>query len=194
MRKFNRLPEPEFLRGVWESWGAKWETRKANDPKESFSWRQVDGEPVNHKLLPHLKAQTQDHCSFCDNYPVSPPSLDTIEHFRPKSKYPREAYRWTNLYYCCMACQLKNDDFDEAALRPDADDYEFDRYFRWDFTRGTLEVNDKATPDNQRRAEVTRALYRLNIGHPQFRLRAQFMRSRAKDRPLDQFAYRDFIE
>lgn len=180
MRRFNRLPEPEFLRGVWEIWGEEWETRKANNPKASFSWRQVDGEAVNHKLLPDLKTQTQDHCSFCDNYPVSPPSLDTIEHFRPKSKYPRESYQWTNLYYCCNACQLKNDDFDEAALRPDADDYEFDRYFRWDFTLGTLEINEQATPENQRRAEVTRTLYRLNVGHPQLRRRDQLMRAGSK--------------
>jgi hypothetical protein len=67
-----------------------------------------------------------------------------------------------------MHCRQKGEKFNELLLRPDSDDYEFDRYFRWDFTLGTIEVNAKATEDEQRRAEVTRTLYGLNIGHPVF--------------------------
>lgn len=136
MRRFQRAAEPDFLLGVWETWGLEWEQRHAANPGAAFNWRKIGGERVNQKLLPHLKAQTQDHCSFCDNFPVSPPSLDTIEHFRPKSLYPRDAYRWGNLYFCCMHCQQKSAEFAEAALHPDAIDYEFDRYFRWDHTLG----------------------------------------------------------
>ena len=149
--------------------------------------------PVNQKLLPLLKAQTQDHCSFCDNYPVSPPSIDTIEHFRPKAHFPRDAYRGSNLYFCCMWCQQKSDDFDEAALQPDAPNYDFDRYFRWDYTLGTIEVNEQASPEDQRRANVTIKLYKLNDGHPSLRKRE--LRKRAKDARglLDDFAYRDYV-
>ena len=141
MRKFERAAEPEFLAAKWQAWGLEWEQRRAEKPGAAFYWHQVEGVPVNQKLLPLLKAQTQEHCSFCDNYPVSPPSIDTIEHFRPKARYPREAYHWPNLYYCCMHCQQKSDSFDEGALRPDAEDYCFDSYFRWDFTLGIIEPN-----------------------------------------------------
>ena len=194
MRKFQRVPAPEFLAARWEAWGTDWEQRHAADPGARFNWHQVDGEPVNQRLLPFLKTQTQDHCSFCDNFPVSPPSIDTIEHFRSKSRYPREAYLWANLYFCCMYCQQKGAQFDEAALQPDALEYEFDRYFRWDHTLGTIEVNDRAAPEDQQRAQVTIRLYRLNEGHPSFRKRELRRRAQGKTDPLDDFAYRDYVE
>lgn len=194
MRKFKRGPAPALLLGKWESWGAQWEQRRAAIPGAGFHWHEVEGEPVNHKLLPALKAQVQDHCSFCDNYPICPPSLDTVEHFRPKTLFPREAYRWENLYYCCCHCQGKGDDFDEALLRPDAEDYSFDRFFRWDYTNGTLEVNERASAEDQNRARVTRSLYRLNVGHPSLRRRELRRRSLMPNEPLDDFAYRDFVE
>ncbi len=193
MRKFNRAPAPEFLLGIWELWGREWAQRRAENPAARFDWRRVEGEPVNHKLLPALKAQVQDHCSFCDNYPICPPSYDTVEHFRPKTLFPREAYRWENLYYCCDCCQRKGDEFDDALLRPDAEDYAFDRFFRWDYTRGTLEANELASAEDQNRASVTLKLYRLNDRHPPLRRRELRRRSLMPDEPLDDFAYRDFV-
>src|SRR6266478_7928984 len=171
MRQFERAPAPPFLAENWENWGLEWEERHATNPGTAFNWHQVDGEPVNQKLLVGLKTQTQSHCSFCDNFPVSPPSIDTIEHFRPKARYPRVAYQWANLYYCCMYCQRKGDVFDEATLQPDAPDYRFERYFRWDHTQGTISPNELALPEDQQRAQVTIDLYRLNEGHPSLRKR-----------------------
>lgn len=190
MRRFVRAEEPEFLAARWEEWGKKWEGRQAEGG--SFHWHQVDGMSVDRRLMSLLKEQTQDHCSFCDNYPISPPSPDTIEHFRPKSKYPLEAYRWENLYYCCAWCQKhKLDKFDELALRPDAPDYEFDRYFRWDWTDGRLLINDRAAEDDQRRARVTIALYGLNEGHPTWRMRALLHWQPGSD--LNEHPYRDYL-
>lgn len=193
MRKFQRAEEPEFLASRWQEWGLQWEQRQAANSKASFYWHQLEGEPVNHKLLPILKAQTQDHCSFCDNFPVSPPSIDTIEHLHPKADFPRDAYRWGNLYFCCMYCQRKAGLFDQAVLRPDADDYEFDRYFRWDYTRGTMEVNEQATAEDQHRAAVTISYFRLNVEHPRERKVWQIRRAKLQDERLDSLPYRDFI-
>lgn len=194
MRKFQRGPEPEYLAAHCEQWGLEWESRRSANSGAKFHWHKLDGEPVNQKLLPFLKAQTQDHCSFCDNFPVSPPSIDTIEHFRPKAHFPRDAYRWSNLYFCCMHCQQKSDDFDDAALQPDAIDYQFDRYFRWDFTDGTIKPNEQASSEDQNRARVTIALYRLNENHPSLRRRELRKRGQGKEDPLDDFAYRNYIE
>jgi uncharacterized protein (TIGR02646 family) len=193
MRKFQRVNQPGFLVQRWESWGETWERRRLNNPSARFNWPQFEGKAVNELLLLPLKAQTQDHCSFCDAFPVSPPSIDTIEHFRPKSRFPREAYRWDNLYFCCMHCQQKFEEFDEGLLRPDADDYDFDLYFRWDFTQGTIEVNETAPMPNQRRAEVTIRLYRLNVSHPKLRKLEMRQRERARNDPLDDFAYRHYV-
>ena len=195
MRKFERMPAPPFLLPRWEHWGIEWEQRHNDNPAARFHWHTADREPVNQKLLPALKAQVQNHCSFCDNYPISPPSNDTIEHFRPKTKFPREAYQWENLYYCCNYCQQKKREaFDEALLRPDASDFSFDRFFRWDYTLGTLEVNEQASEVDQHRARVTIDLYKLNDGHPLLRRRELSMRTQCPERPLDDFAYRGFVE
>ena len=192
MRKFQRGNEPDFLADKWERWGLEWEERRNQAPSPSFNWRVIDGEKVNHKLLPFLKQQTQDHCSFCDAFPVAPPSIETVEHFRPKSAFPKEAYHWLNLYFCCMYCQQKGDDFDEGLLRPDAADYDFDNYFRWDFTTGRMEVHTLASEQDQQRAEVTIRLYRLNEWHP--RLRKLAMQHRSADQAIspDELPYRHF--
>jgi uncharacterized protein (TIGR02646 family) len=195
MRKFERMPAPAFLLPHWEQWGIEWERRRNANSGAAFHWHRITGEPVNQKLLPQLKAQVQDHCSFCDNYPISPPSSDTIEHFRPKTKFPREAYQWENLYYCCNYCQQKKGEaFDDLLLRPDAPDYSFEQFFRWDYTRGTLEVNEQAPEQDQHRARVTIETYGLNDGHPLLRRRELSRRSRDPQAHLDGFAYRGFIE
>lgn len=193
MRKFKREAVPEFLAGRWEAWGIQWEQRQKTGG--SFHWHRVDGETVNQRLLPRLRAQTQEHCSFCDAFPVSPPSDPTIEHFRPKSRFPREAYHWPNLYFCCRFCQQrKGERYEDEVLRPDAEDYEFDRYFRWDFTTGEILVNEQVAPEAQRQARVTIDLYGLNHEHPALRKKQRYQRDRARDLPLDQFAYRDFVD
>jgi uncharacterized protein (TIGR02646 family) len=194
MRKFQRGPEPDFLAARWKEWGLGWERRKASNPGAQFHWHEHEGEPVNHKLLPDLKRQTEEHCSFCDGFPVAPPAVDTIEHFRPKAAFPREAYHWTNLYFCCVHCQQKSEEFDEGLLQPDAPDYDFDRYFRWDFTRGTLEVNELAFEPDRQRAAITIKLYRLNERHPVYRKIWATRRIKLKDDPLDMFPYRNYME
>ena len=193
MRRFQRGVRPAVLADKEEAWGLEWEERHAQGG--AFSWRVVDKLPLNQHLLPALKEQTQDHCSFCDIFPVTPPSRDTIEHFKPKSRFPTEAFLWINLYYCCMHCQLqKKEKFDEDLLRPDAQDYSFDRYFRWDFTRGELLVNERGSDADRRRAKITIELYGLNQGHPRLRRREIGLWIRRDGLPLDDFAYRDFLE
>ncbi len=193
MKKFDRLPCPEFLELKWTEWGIDWESRRAANPKASFYWHVVDDSPVNTRLMPKLQSQTQGHCSFCDFFPVSPPSIDTIEHFRPKAEYPREAYKWSNLYYCCMHCQRKEGAFDDDVLSPDAADYSFERYFIWDFASGEVCVNPAAAPGDQRRAAKTISYFRLNCGHPILRRRELKRRASLPTESCDDFAYRLFV-
>ena len=190
MRKFLRNEEPDFLKSNWE----EWEERRKVSRAASFHWHQISGRSVNEILLPILKHQTQDHCSFCDNFPVSPPSIETIEHFRPKSKFPRDAYRWENLFFCCMYCQQKGDGFDELMLRPDAEEYFLNRYFRFDYTLGTIEPNPRASSKDQERARLTIKFYRLNERHPTFRKLWMARRAKLRDEDIDTFPYRDYLE
>ena len=205
MRKQTRRPTPDFLLAKpkvesellrWEFWGLAWETNLKSKKPSAWSWRQVDKQKVNHKLMPSLKEQAGEHCSFCDAYPVSPPSNETIEHYRPKSKYPRLAWQWENLYFCCDFCQgQKREQFEDDLLPPDAEIYDFDVFFWPDLTTGRIEIRPDIPPELQRRAECTLRLYGLNDkGHCAQRLAAQERRSELRERDINRFAYRDFLQ
>ena len=124
---------------------------------------------------------------------MSPPGTETIDHFWPKSSHSAEAFAWSNLYFACNHCQTRREEYDGRLLRPDAVDFEFERYFRWDFTTGEIRVNERADAADQARAEVTIRLFRLNKGHPGFRRRELLHRSALPAEPLDDFAYRGFV-
>ena len=150
MRPFKRSEPPSILAEHGEEWGRDFEE------SGNFHWHIDSGQKVNHILLPALKLQTQEHCSFCDGFPVSTISNETIEHFHPKSKYPLKAFLWENLYFCCDRCQTnKGEKFDDLLLRPDAVDYCFDDYFRWDLVSGELHANPNSSQENQDRANIT---------------------------------------
>lgn len=85
-------------------------------------------ERLNNHLLPLLKAQTGGCCSFCDKRPVE---QESIEHNKPKSRFPADAYAWTNLFYCCAKCQgRKREKWHALLLKPDETGYRFEDYFK----------------------------------------------------------------
>ena len=164
MRPFNRLDAPDFLTENWEKWGKEYAARKTANPSYLFNWKQHQGQPVNQRLLPVLREQTQRHCSYCDFFP---PRLgdDTIDHFKPKggTRFYHSAYQWENLYFYCWHCQkAKGEEFDEALLRPDEPGYSFKRYFIYEADTGEIEVNPAASPEEKHRAEVTIRLLGFN--------------------------------
>ena len=192
MRGFRRLPSPVFLLKNYQVWGEEWDRRHSENPRAQFNWRQIDGKKVNHLLLIPLKEQTSAHCSFCDCYPVSPPGTDTIEHFKPKSAFPLEAYRWENLYFCCNHCQKKGDAYDELLLRPDAEDFRFEDYFQWEYSTGELKPNPESSPENQKRAEVTIELYLLNERHPELR-KLEFRKYMKSGGDCNEWSYSQYL-
>ena len=57
-------------------------------------------------------------CAYCeekitktnaDNLRDKEEQSHTIEHYRPKSKYPWLAYSWDNLLWCCVTCNKNKD-------------------------------------------------------------------------------------
>ncbi len=160
MMKLYRPNAPDFLAEHADNWGKEWEEKQKRDNR--FSWKVFEGKPVNQRILPILKEMTKEHCSFCDGF-TGETSRDTIEHFKPKSTYPREAYQWHNLFLCCDLCQsTKGEKFHEQLLKPDDDDYYFEKFFQFLPENGFIKENDLASPEEKERAKLTIEIFGLN--------------------------------
>lgn len=138
---------------------------------------------------------TQMHCAFCDGR-IGTVSKKTVEHFRPKSRFPELAYDWENLFPCCDQCQSqKLEKFDEALLKPDAEEYRFEDYFIRNYKSGTLEPLPNASQAARQRAEITLVLYGLNLperNRERIREWEHFLRDPHPH--LDDYNYRFFLE
>ncbi len=190
MNKMYRTPIPEWLNEKHKEWGENWERNYST--KKKFSWRQNKGKGSK-DLQRELMHITKNHCSFCDAYPMGMRIAPTIEHFRPKTKFPLIAYQWENLFIACNLCQQKGNEFDERLLKPDTDDYDFDRYFDIKWDTGEIVPNPVATDYEQQCAQITISLYRLNRnGKPEDRL--EELEKYNPKIEIDKWAYRFFIE
>ncbi len=199
MIKLERLPAPEFLTTKYKNWGKRFKEQKDENASAIFSWTQHQGQRINLLLLPILMEMTSmlgekenAHCSFCDGFPVEPVSANSIEHFKPKSQFPRLAYVWINLFYCCSKCQeSKLENFDRKLLKPDVSSYSFEYFFQYNTKTGEIIPNlDRINYDLQR-AEKTIELYGLNDhGRPKARQRTIRMFLDSNNPILDEFPYR----
>lgn len=170
--KQNRPKTPEWLQKNYKKWGKRYAKNIVEKPSYKFQWATYKGQKVNQQLTPLLAGITQKHCSFCDAFPMEERLLPTIEHFRPKSKYPLLAYVWHNLFLCCSLCQAKNDNFDKRLLKPDQLSYDFEKYFTYNFRTGELAPNPALSATDIERVKVTLELYGLNKhGKPRDRKR-----------------------
>lgn len=192
MRKFERRVAPDCLQENADVWNAEFAAKRAADPKATFRWRNDDCYQTFRKVL---TASSQECCAFCD-VPLGPGSLETVEHFRPKSKFPELAYHWENLFPCCDVCQnIKGEDFDEALLKPDASDYTFERYFLANGRTGALEIPASNSPEDQKRAEITCSIYGLNTPARCKARRRELKKYRDRSsNDLDDYEYRFFLQ
>jgi uncharacterized protein (TIGR02646 family) len=158
MIKFTRSAAPKCLK-KYKQWGREY---AAKQPPR-FYWHRHQNRSVHNILLEELEKLTANHCTFCDGYPLGAQSRQTIEHFRPKSKYPKLAYVWHNLFLCCDVCQnAKGENYDKKLLKPDAIGYEFNRYFKIKAKTGEIVINPTASAHDQERAKITIEIYELN--------------------------------
>ncbi len=195
MEKITRSESPGWLKEKWQEWGKDWAVKYAKTKKSSsFSWRQHKGNSSK-QLVDELAAMTLHHCSFCDAYPMGRMLKSTIEHFKPKTRFPLEAYKWENLFLCCVICQEKGYKYDERLLKPDADTYTFDNYFDINWENGDLFPNVAASPEDQERARITIEFYKLNKNGKSKSRKDMFEIYMQLQHPdIDKFPYRFFLK
>ncbi len=195
MNKITRIDAPDFLKKNANKWNTHFANKRKADSKFEFQWKTYQKKKVNELLIPFLQKFTQNHCSFCDDFPFTM-SRETIEHFRPKSLFPNLAYTWENLFLCCDTCQsAKLEDFDEKLLKPDEKDYRFEDYFQCNYKTGELEANETQSPENQEKAKITIKIYELNQ-EDRCKNRLRFLKywENDADKIKDEFPYRYFLE
>jgi len=195
MEKINRTEVPDWLKEKWQEWGEKWQSKYASTKKsKDFQWYRNKNQGYD-ELVHELSEMTQYHCSFCDAYPMGSRIPHSIEHFKPKTKFPLLAYQWDNFFLCCGICQKKGDHFDEDLLKPDAENYDFDKYFDIKWDTGELIPNSDASEKDQRRAEITIRLYKLNeYGKPDDRIEELKKFDDSHSPEIDSFSYRFFLK
>jgi uncharacterized protein (TIGR02646 family) len=176
-----------------EKWGKQYAAKLNDSQKQNdFQWATYKTQRVNKILEPLLCAITQNHCSFCDIFPLQQ-SGGTIEHFKPKKQFPLLSHTWENLFYCCHKCQEKGEKFDSNLLKPDELTYLFDDFFicTTQDERIMIVPNPRADVSDQQRAVITIELYGLNsFGRPEARWLVLNQFQDSKNPILDDFAYR----
>lgn len=192
MRKLDRLEPPDCLVTNHLGWAQDFILARQENPAHRFGWRS----DLCYQLLRRaLSNMTQGHCSFCDGS-VGSESRETVEHFRPKTVFPELAYTWDNLFVCCDVCQGKGDGFDELLLKPDEQEYSFERYFVNNYKTGEIEPNPAADVQDRARALITIRLYQLNKDiRKLLRLRElKRFNYKPEEDSIDDFNYRFFLE
>jgi len=131
--------------------------------KPAFRWPIRNGLPINRALAARLEEMAGNHCNYCDGYPLKTTSRQTIDHFRPKERFPALAFRWDNLFLACDRCQqVKRDRFDEDLLKPDTPGYRFWDFFVFNFRTGEIDIKPGLTDRRRRFAATTLSLLELN--------------------------------
>lgn len=163
MRRFERLAAPSSLTEAAPEATRRFVERRAVDPSASFFWPQRDGASIYEEVRSIAGAQTDEHCSYCDGFPIGATGRSELDHFVPKEREPGLAYDWNNLYLACTACNgEKLSKWDPLLLRPDAVDYSFSRYFCFDTLHGSLLPQPGASEHDQARARRTIEILGLN--------------------------------
>lgn len=175
------------------AWGLNYAERKRKKLNCEFKWATYNGEKLNNLLESTLRLLTQNHCAFCDIFPLLQ-SGRTIEHFKPKSVYPEASHLWINLFYCCNACQItKMERFHESLLKPDQVEYSFNKYFVCQINDAAIFIlpNPRASNEDRLRAETTINIYGFNnLQRPEARYTVLMQFNDSNNPEIDNFSYR----
>jgi len=136
------------------------DTFAANDARIDPSWKSFRRTKSGQRIAACLSVTFHGKCAYCEQE-----SAKDVEHYFPKSTYPKRMFRWENFLWACKNCDTeKLDEFPvdgrgNAVLLHPGRDEPFD-YFCWDFLSGKMVLHPD--PDRGERARQTRDLLRLD--------------------------------
>lgn len=204
MRKLDKGKSPAFLsEELQKEIGELYKKNREEKGKshEFNYWHEAkykySGQTLYQNLLNTFRTMSNRHCFYCDGFPPKRGD-ETIDHFKPKSKieFYQDVCRWENLYYACNHCQTsKKTQYSELLLRPDELDYDFWKYFEYDFFTNEILVNRNADEVAQKRAEETIKIFDFNnFGQIYSRKHNRIIREKEPNYPLNDLGFRFLFE
>lgn len=157
MIKLKRGNKPTFwTQANVQKWTQRWIAK--DHLAKRWQWPIHQGTPINQSLKPNMRGWHYSKCAFCE----SPLSGETIEHFRSKTRYPKSAFRWFNLFLSCSGCNtLHAATYDyRHCLKPDRDDPS--QFLIISRKTHRVMVRDDLTAAQKQIAQLTIDRYRLN--------------------------------
>ena len=165
MRWIDRGPEPPgvdgYARQFTQGWVDYFRHNVGGRPTDSF-WRE---------FRPALGDRSSGICWYCERLcePASEASgkAATVDHFKPRSRFPELTYEWTNWVFSCRRCngEYKQDKWPALGyVDPCAGDEQEHpgRYFDYDMLTGEIIPHPALDGDAKRKAETTIADLGMN--------------------------------
>lgn len=132
-----------------------------DDRRIGLAWSSFLKSNTKVRVASALDDLSRRKCAYCEGV-----AAQDIEHFYPKSLYPKKMFRWPNFLKGCKNCNnFKVAKFPLAAdgrrllINPAADDPL--EYFVWDFETGFMAA--RPDPGFRERADETQRMFRLNV-------------------------------
>ena len=185
MMPFKRSDNP--LSSEEEITLGKWWEAKYNERKKSSDWSWKGKYDV---LKDALLDCNNDHCAYCDCHPLKDDRGFEIDHFKPKTLFPLEAFTYTNLFPSCKECNKKLRKDDTSLVKPDEFGYKFEDFFRYNSFTGDILPNPSKPEENQKRAFETIKIFKLNIGNKPINRIKAIRKEIKSNTPLDERPYR----
>lgn len=103
-----RAPQPNILYKNADTWANEYlkaiKKYKKNPTPTNKSLKEQLERRYNCKSVKEALARMfNDKCAYCESH-VFHVSFPHIEHYKPKSKYPKLCFEWTNLFLACSMC------------------------------------------------------------------------------------------
>ena len=154
MHWVNRGPEPQRLGPIRAAYTSRWvrhyQCKIGNRPTDS-RWRAFQSD---------LARAFEELCAYCEVL-----CTGEVDHFRPKSRFPKSVYDWSNWVLVCRDCNLaKGDKWPSTGyVDPCADtELEFpERYF--DFDTQTGEILPRQGLNSERRTKAYGMIHDLKL-------------------------------
>jgi len=199
MNKIERtkIERPECLVKKSKDWTKKLiEKRKIK--KNYWNWHRYNNKNVEHILIENLSVLTNFCCSYCGIYPLMQNvGSRSIDHFKPKSKFPELAFEWTNLFVVCEDCQkIKKDSYPQIEpIKPDNLEYDFDYWFEINWKNNFIEPNKIRNDTEKNIAQTTIEWLGLNKGfRPKIRFEELKKYKKNANLDIEIYSYKYFLE